>query len=89
MLPIKIRLEPTRDITHTTMRLSFDLAQPLKAWQLTDLSQLLRAWTLRRTRVVLSAAAPAEWFADWGAQLADAEVEVEVAWPKRGGRHDR
>lgn len=89
MLPIKIRLEPTQDITHTTVRMSFDLPRPLKAWQLEDLSQLLRAWTLRRTRVVLSAAAPAGWFDDWSPELAGADVEVEVAWPKRGGRRDR
>jgi hypothetical protein len=87
MLPIKLRLEPAQDMTHTTVRLSFQLARPLKAWQLTDLAQLLRAWTLRRTRVVLSAGAPAEWFEDWSPELADADVEV--AWPKRGGRRDR
>jgi len=89
MLPIRVRLEPTQDITHTTLRMTFDLAQPLTGWQLTELARLLRAWTRRRSRVVLPAEAPAEWFADWGEVLADAEVEVEVAWPRRGGRRDR
>jgi hypothetical protein len=89
MLPIKIRLEPTQDITHTTVSMSFDLAQPLKAWQLRDLSQLLRSWTRRGSRVVLPAGAPAEWFEDWSEELAHADVEVEFAWPRRGDRRDR
>ena len=89
MLPIRVRLEPTTEETHTTVRMTFDLPRPLRAWELTDLSQMLRAWTLRRTRVVLSASAPASWFEEWGPELADADVEVEFVWSKGGHRRDR
>jgi hypothetical protein len=88
MLPIRLRLEPTQDLAHTRLKLSLELMQPLSAWQLTDLVQLLRAWTRRRTRVVLSAAAPCEWLDEWSVELAEAGVEVEFT-VGRGGRRDR
>jgi len=89
MLPIRVRLEPTRDTTHTTLRLALELPRALESWELMDLAGLLRAWTRRRTRVVLSADAPVAWFDDWGPGLAEADVEVEFTWPKRGRRRDR
>lgn len=88
MLPIKVKLEPTQDLTHTRLRLALELMQPLSGWQVTALAQMLRAWTRRPTRIVLSAATPREWLDDWSAELEQADVEVEFTWPGRGGRRD-
>lgn len=87
MYPIKLRLHPSWDETHTRLTLSCALPRTLMPWELTDLCASLRAWTGRRSRVVLRADAPSDWLDDWSRVLEDVDVggrelEVEFAMPR-------
>lgn len=94
MHPVRVRLAPGLDETHTRLSTSLQLPRLLRAWELTDLNAAVKAWTGSRLLVALPADAPCDWLDEWSGVLADAcagglDVAFVPGRPRRPDRHVR